>query len=118
MNEIVDSVKDFILRAFDYTGRSTRPQFWYVILTWVVVSAVLGLISQAGTFLGFLSGVIYLAIFIPFLALGARRLRDGGFSPYLMLLLLIPFFGGLIVLILCALPTKAYGTYPLNQGTI
>lgn len=109
MNDIVDAVKDFILRAFDYTGRSTRSQFWYVVLVWVIVSAVLSLLLQNAPFI---SGVISFAVFIPFLALGARRLRDGGFSPYLMFLLLVPFVGGLVVLILCALPTKAYGNLP------
>jgi uncharacterized membrane protein YhaH (DUF805 family) len=47
-----------------------------------------------------------LALLLPTLGITARRLRDGGFTPWLLLLYLIPGLGALIVLILCLLPSK------------
>ena len=50
--------------------------------------------------------VCYLAVILPVLGIQARRLRDGGFTPWLLLLGLIPGIGGLILLILYVLPSK------------
>ncbi|MDP5227151.1 MULTISPECIES: DUF805 domain-containing protein [Arthrobacter] len=62
--------------------------------------------SNASMILGFvLWGVSALFSVLALIGVGTRRLRDGGFSPWLLLLALIPG-GGLVVLILWVLPSK------------
>ena len=82
-----------------FGGTAKRPEFWYFFLFSIIVSIVLGWIPLIGQ-------LILLALLIPSLAVGARRLRDAGFTPWLLLLNLLIGIGTLIVLIICALPSK------------
>lgn len=93
----------------DFSGKATRTQFWMFALFNFIVSIVLGIIC--GIFLqeqttNIISWIYSLALFLPSLGIAARRLRDGGFTPWLLLLLLIPILGWLILLILYCLPSK------------
>ena len=83
--------------AFD--GTANRPEFWYFLLFAFIISFVLGIVFFP------LAGLFNLLVLLPSLAVAARRLRDAGFSPW-WLLTLIFGIGVLIVLILCALPSK------------
>lgn len=91
----------------DFSGRATRKQFWLFVVLSLVVSfvlcLVLGFLGKAGAII---TSLIPLILLLPSLAIGARRLRDGGFSPWLWLLVLIPGIGGLILLVLWCLPSK------------
>ena len=80
---------------FDFSGRARRKEYWMFFLVHLLVSLVLGLLF------GFLEGVsgivglsylgqLYsLAIFIPSIAVGVRRMHD---SDYRGWWLLFPFF--------------------------
>jgi len=50
-------------------------------------------------------GLLNLAIFIPSLAVGARRLHDIGRSGWLQLLILVPIAGFLVLLYFWAQPS-------------
>jgi uncharacterized membrane protein YhaH (DUF805 family) len=50
--------------------------------------------------------IVALGLFIPVTALGARRLREAGFSPWWLLLQLIPILGFVVALIMLAQPAK------------
>ncbi len=84
--------------AFD--GTAKRPEFWYFILFTFIISFVLGIVFFP------LAMLFNLVIVLPSLALGARRLRDAGLSPWLVLLNILFGIGTIIFLILCALPSK------------
>ena len=91
----------------DFAGKADRKQFWlwvlWNIIVFVVLYIVLGFLGKIGSTLFFLC---QLAVLLPSLGIAARRLRDGGFSPWLLLLALIPFIGGLILLVLYLMPSK------------
>lgn len=64
--------------------------------------------------------VLYLLVMaIPSLAVTARRLHDIGQSGWLLLISLLPYLGGLILLILCCLPgnpgPNIYGPDPMGE---
>src|SRR6516164_5803498 len=66
----------------NFSGRAIRSEFWYWALFCAVVSVVLGLIdrrfnpgTQVGAF-SFLSAIVWLALFLPSLAISVRRLHD------------------------------------------
>lgn len=103
-----------------FGGRASRSEFWYwtlfcaigVIAGYVLVAigAASGgqsssWIAQYGLLLLFVLG---LAIFLPSLAVTVRRLRDAGLHWALIFLQLIPYVGGIVVLILCAQRAKPW----------
>lgn len=107
----IDPIKNHYV---DFGGRATRTQYWAFVgfnfLVYIALFILTAMLGQMSDSLATLSGIIYmlfsLAIFLPSLAIAARRLRDGGFSPWLLLLWLVPFVGGLILLVLFLLPSK------------
>ena len=102
----IDVIKN---HYFDFGGRATRTQFWLFVLINVIVCVVLGIVC--GMFLkeqtaSIVIKIYNLALLLPSLGIAARRLRDGGFSPWLLLLFLIPVIGWIILLILYIMPSK------------
>jgi len=84
----------------DFNGRASRPEFWWFMLFIVLVSSALVYVSET------LSSIFMIAVLLPLLAVGARRLRDSGTSPWWLLFLLVPV-GGIVVLgFLWAQPAK------------
>ena len=87
-----------------FDGRAQRSEFWYFVLFNLVVSIVLAIVDSiigTGRLLGgqgLLGGLYALAILIPGLAVGARRLHDIGKSGWWLLLGLIPLIGTLVLI--------------------
>ena len=121
------AVKRFWKKYTVFSGRASRSEYWW----WVLVSAAVGIVLQiiatvaggagatttaSGTVPGpaALPVVILLiawglATFIPSLALTVRRLHDGNFSGWLVLLALVPFLGALALLVMTILPSNPAG---------
>lgn len=75
----------------DFSGRATRSEFWWFFLFQLLVSIV-------ASFLGdMISSLVSLALLLPALAVGARRLHDIGKSGWWQLIMLTVI--GLLVLI-------------------
>jgi Predicted membrane protein len=55
----------------------------------------------------YLPTVFLVISFLPVLAAQARRLRDAGFSHWWLLLIIIPYMGWFILLILLVYPTRS-----------
>ena len=115
-------------RYADFSGRSRRKEYWMFLLGLVIVFVVLsmvegllGLGGLVGGVYGPLTLLLALAIFIPALAVQVRRFHDQGRTGWLVLLNLIPFIGGLIVLVFMVLDGKRgpnqYGPDPKNAVT-
>ena len=82
----------------NFQGRATRAEFWWWFLFIVIADVVLGIVdSILGT--GFLGSLFGLAIIIPGLALGARRLHDIGISGWWQLLWFAIIVGWIILLV-------------------
>jgi len=96
-----------------FTGRARRSEFWYFSLVSFIISMVL---AFAGASLGlpYLDSVYSLAILLPSIAVGARRMHDVGKSGWFML---IPIYN----LILAVTPGQAgpneYGEDPKGAGS-
>jgi uncharacterized membrane protein YhaH (DUF805 family) len=90
--------------AFD--GRAGREEFWLFALVNLIISFVL-------SFIGPLGYLYSLAVLIPCLAVGARRLHDTGRSGWFLLLGFIPLAGPIALIVLMAqagqLADNAYG---------
>jgi uncharacterized membrane protein YhaH (DUF805 family) len=68
---------------FDMSGRVSRKEFWYFVLACVVLylgAAIIGSIL----FSGLLTSLLGLALLLPTMGMGARRLQDIGRNGQLM----------------------------------
>lgn len=115
---MIQAYKNFFKGFLDFTGRSTRSDFWWVWLMnnvfcipLYIIYFQMALKDAGGTdpILGvaILSVYMILAIvlFTPSLAVKVRRLRDAGFHWAFIFLHFVPM-GGIALLVLLAMPTK------------
>lgn len=123
-----EAVARFWKKYATFSGRASRAEFWW----WYLVGSVVNLIFQALSFAfgGFgiqpdgtmsppsvaavivfvLWGLWALATLVPSFAVLARRLHDGNFSAAWIFIALVPFVGGIILLVLTVLPANPAGT--------
>ena len=118
----------------DFSGRATRQEYWTFYLFQFLVSIGLGILtgigfailaagSSGGWVLAGPAGLAFLGFslytLIPMLAAGARRLHDRDMSGWFLLLGLIPYIGGIIVIVLLVLPgdehENRFGPVPVND---
>lgn len=141
---MIEAYKKFWNNYSDFKGRSTRPDYWWVVLAnllvvlpfyillWIrlfssllvlfpymaedgsytVSDEVIGaaflqeFLSPFNIFILLLVIVYGLATFIPYLAITVRRLRDAGFHWAFIFVNLVPYVGGLILIVLLIQKTK------------
>jgi len=85
---------------FSFGGRATRTQYWMFELNWIVFYIVLTIIEVLLNMGMVLTGLFTLATIIPALGFELRRFRDAGFSPWWVLLYIIPILGWIAVIIM------------------
>ena len=116
MNWYVEVLKKYAV----FDGRARRQEYWmfYLInlLISVVIGVVVGVLTVASrTNMGGLTYLYSLAILIPSIAVGVRRLHDTGKSGWWLLLVIVPF-GAFFVIYFLAQPGVAgpnqYGPDP------
>ena len=83
----------------DFKGRARRKEYWMFVLVYIILALIIGIIESI---LGihFLSPILYLALLLPSIAVGIRRLHDIGKSGWWILVALIPLIGTLYLLYL------------------
>lgn len=94
MNYFLDAIKKYA----DFTGRARRQEYWMFFLFYVLfyIGAVI-VDGILGTFI--ISLLFSLALLIPSLAIGARRLHDTGRTGWWLLIGLVPLIGGIVLLV-------------------
>ncbi len=105
-----------------FDGRAQRAEYWYFALFSIIISIVLVIVDGAtGSFneetgFGLLSGIYTLAILIPTIAVGIRRLHDTNRSGWWILIGLIPIIGFIILIVLFVIDSdqgeNQYGSNP------
>ncbi|MGB3546510.1 MAG: DUF805 domain-containing protein [Saprospiraceae bacterium] len=112
----------------NFDGRARRQEYWMyvlfnalIIIGLCVVAGLLYSISETLGYVGFgLVGIYYLAILVPSLAVIVRRLQDQNRSGWMALLMLIPYIGGIVILVfMCLEGTQGpneYGPDPKNPA--
>ena len=119
--------KKYWMGYIDFTGRSTRSDYWLAVLANTIVSIILFTViivvivfdspgSDYHVILNLLYGlamVYFFATYIPSIALQVRRLRDAGFHWALIFLRFASVIGDIVLLVLSCQPTKV--EFPFNQ---
>ncbi|MEI6362855.1 MAG: DUF805 domain-containing protein [Actinomycetes bacterium] len=131
-----ESVKTCINKYATFDGRATRSEFWWFYLFTAIIGFIAylpgyifmiaggantpqgetpGFLFWLGVILLIIGGLLVLALFIPLLAVGCRRLHDRGQSGWLQLLLVVPC-GNIVLLIFWIMEgtpgDNAYGPKP------
>ena len=113
-----DAVKNVLINNFvGFEGRASRSEYWWFILATVIVSFPLGFID--GMLFGWeyddpmwISDIFSLAMFLPSLAVGIRRIHDHGKSGWWILM---PFYNLYLFIADGEEMPNAYGPVPTNQ---
>lgn len=130
---LTDSVRTCLRKYGVFSGRAQASEYWFFFLALAIVNAVVFVallipalvtmdpVTQEPGVLGSIGsalvGIIGVGTFVPLLAAGVRRLHDTGRSGWLYLLCLIPFVGGIVLIVLLASPGQLgpneYGPEPM-----
>lgn len=124
---IFRAYKKYWMGYVDFTGRSTRSDYWLAVLANTIVSIILFTViivvivfdspgSDYHVILNLLYGlamVYFFATYIPSIALQVRRLRDAGFHWALIFLRFASVIGDIVLLVLSCQPTKV--EFPFNN---
>lgn len=112
-----------------FSGRARRAEYWWFVLFNILANIVLSIADSVVLGVGsramhdggpqLLSGLYSLAVFLPSLAVGVRRLHDTGRSGWWLLIWLIPVIGWIVLIWWLATRgddgTNSHGPDPLAQ---
>lgn len=96
-----ESIKSCFSKYATFSGRAPRSEYWWWTLFALLASLALSMIGD--TF----SGVFSVAVFLPSIAVAARRLHDIDRSGWWQLVALIPVIGWIVMLYWLVQPPKA-----------
>ena len=125
---MIQAYKNFFKGYVDFTGRSTRPEYWWVWLMNNILFLPLYIFyfqmawndaGETDPILGVAIISIYMILgivfFTPSLAVKVRRLRDAGLHWAFIFLYFVPM-GGIALLVLLAMPSKEVEIVTINRS--
>jgi uncharacterized membrane protein YhaH (DUF805 family) len=101
MNWYLDVLKKYAV----FSGRARRKEYWMFVLFNLIVAFVLGIVdNMLGTVsqpygVGTLGALYSLAVLLPSIGVGVRRLHDTNRSGWWLLIGLIPVIGWIVLLV-------------------
>lgn len=101
----------------DFKGRASRPQYWYFVLCSFIVSIPFAIVDSI-LFQGqVLTLILSLALLVPSIAIGVRRLHDLGKPGWWFFMVLIPLIGSIALIILfCMKGEEKVNTYGVKAA--
>lgn len=121
MHYFTDALKQYAT----FTGRATRKEFWMFVLMSIIaqilvsfVSWILIALTRLDVF-AYLTPLFVLAIFLPSIAIGARRLHDTSRTGWWLLISFIPVIGSIwLLVLLCLESTPGANEYGANRNGV
>lgn len=81
-----------------FEGRAARTEYWMFVLFNLIVYIVLSLVGRILGLHGALAGLYSLAVLLPNIGVGIRRLHDTDHSGWWLLIAFVPVVGWLVLL--------------------
>lgn len=100
-----------------FEGRASRREYWTFVLINLAISIAINIMAKQLALISIFGILFSLAILIPSIAVGIRRLHDSGKSGWLLLIGFIPVLGWLAVIYFLVQESdgnNAYGAPPSN----
>ena len=114
---MLSAIRSFFKGYANFSGRSTRPEFWWVWL----LNMIIFLPAYYSLFTGVESDkairniavfsmciILFIVEFVPLLALIVRRLRDVGIHWAYIFIVFVPL-GARTLLVMLAMPSQRFG---------
>ena len=103
-----------------FSGRAQRSEYWYFFLFYAIAWAVLVfmdfVLGTNGNGFGFLGSLFVMAMMLPALGVGIRRLHDTGRSGWWTLFSAVPIIGWITITVFAAQDSEPgpnrYGANP------
>ena len=110
--DFAQAIKTCLNKYADFSGRAQRSEYWYFFLLLVIVNIVASVLDSAifGD-IPVLYLIATLALIVPSIAAGVRRLHDTNKSGWWLLLGFIPVVGAIVLIVFLCQP----GTVGPNQ---
>ncbi len=115
------AIRTCLRKYVTFSGRASRPEYWYFVLFIFLGQILLGIadnilfktghVTSGPGFMGYaseggpLGGLFSLAVLLPAIAAGARRLHDQDKSAWWLLIAFIPLIGSLVLLYFMVQPS-------------
>lgn len=101
-----ESIGTCLKKYATVAGRASRSEYWWFFLFSVIVQV-------AGQLVGgdVVAGILTLALLLPGVGVGARRLHDTGRNAWWLLIGLIPLIGALVLIYWFVQPSAASNQY-------
>lgn len=109
-NWFLDAVKN---KYADFNGRARRQEYWMYILVYIILAIVAGIIDSI-IGIQIVGSILGLALLVPSLAVGVRRLHDIGKSGWFLAISLIPFGVFYVIYLLAQEGTPGSNEYGAN----
>lgn len=105
MNWYLEALRKYAV----FDGRARRMEYWMfvlinclIVVVLSVVDTVVGIFSL-GNSIGALTGLYWLVVLVPSVAVTVRRLHDTDRSGWWALLALLPLLGTIVLFVFCVL---------------
>jgi uncharacterized membrane protein YhaH (DUF805 family) len=116
-----DAVRSGFENYVNFSGRSSRPAYWWWVLFAILIGIVANVLDLAIDVTIF-SIIVGLALFLPGLAVAVRRLHDTDRSGWWILIGLIPVIGFIVLLVFFIQKSdpvdNQHGPPPADQGVV
>jgi uncharacterized membrane protein YhaH (DUF805 family) len=99
-----ESIQTCFKKYADFSGRASRPEYWWFALFLVVASLVLQSLSV------WLGAVFTLGTIVPSIAAATRRLHDTNRSGWWQLIAFLPVIGWIVLIVFLAQPGQSEET--------
>ena len=105
---MVEAYKKFLNNYANFDGRSTRSDYWYVVLANFLIGFAIGVVGgilHPGSLTMTLASIYSLATLVPGIAIVVRRLHDINKSGWNYFWAFLPIVGLIVVLVFLCLPS-------------
>jgi uncharacterized membrane protein YhaH (DUF805 family) len=93
----------------DFNGRARRKEYWMFIFVSIIINVVLAIFSMDTV-----SMIFGLALLVPNISVGARRLHDTGRSGWWQLIYFVPLIGMVVMIVFLVQDSHDDNDYGVN----
>lgn len=105
MDYFIDALKKYA----DFNGRARRKEYWMFVLIYMVINVIFALLGM-----DIISIIVGLALLIPSISIGTRRLHDTGRSGWWQLIYFIPLIGLIVMIVFLVQDSHDTNEYGIN----